>query len=292
MKKCMVILNPSSGKEQALQYEQLIVSQFTDYDVKICYTEKEGDATAFAKQACEAQFDAVVLVGGDGTLNEGVNGIAEQAHRPTIGVVPLGTVNDFARALHIPLEPEEAIALLGGHTEAADIGKVNERYFTNIVAIGEIAQSVGDVSIEEKSKIGAWAYLKEGIKVAISPTTFHITLQIDGETIEEEAYLFLCVLTNSVGSFQQMNAEADVADGLLHIFILKGERLLDVAFTAKNLLSGQYDEDERIIKLQAQELSVSLDRPYELNVDGDNVSSLPAKIQLLPQHLTFYCEKM
>ena len=157
MKKCMVIINPSSGKEKASEYEKKIIGQLHNYEVIVKETEGEKDATRFAKMACDEQYDAVILVGGDGTLNEGINGIAEQPHRPVVGVVPLGTVNDFARALDISLDPDEAIALLGGKTTKADIGKVNDHYFTNVIAIGLLAEAVGDVSVEQKTSLGSLA---------------------------------------------------------------------------------------------------------------------------------------
>lgn len=96
--KAMIILNPSSGKEKATEYaekiEETLREKYDDIDIR--RTEKEGDAAAFATEACIALYDAVIAMGGDGTINEAINGVAEQAHRPALGIIPLGTVNDFA----------------------------------------------------------------------------------------------------------------------------------------------------------------------------------------------------
>ena len=288
MKKCMVILNPSSGKEKALHYEKLIIEQLHHYNVDVKVTEGEGDATRFARTACDERYDAVVLVGGDGTLNEGINGIAEQPYQPIVGIVPLGTVNDFARALDISLQPEEAISLLGGATRLADIGKVNNHYFTNVVAIGSLAEAVGDVSIEQKSSLGALAYLVEGVKAAVQNDSFEIEVTVNNDTINEEAFLFLCVLTDTVGSFNKINGQADASDGLLHGFLIKSTNLLQVAGIAKNLLTGDYEHDENIIKFDASEIVVHANSALDLNVDGDLIGTVPAKISILHNHIKFF----
>lgn len=288
MKKCMVIINPSSGKEKASEYEKKIIGQLHNYEVIVKETEGEKDATRFAKMACDEQYDAVILVGGDGTLNEGINGIAEQPHRPVVGVVPLGTVNDFARALDISLDPDEAIALLGGKTTKADIGKVNDHYFTNVIAIGLLAEAVGDVSVEQKTSLGSLAYLFEGVKAAIQNDSYEMEVTADGQTYKENMMLFICVLTDSVGSFRQLNEDADKSDGLLHGFIIKSTNTLQVVGTAKNLLTGNYEDDNNIIKFNAREMHIKANKALPLNVDGDLISQLPAKISILHNHIEFF----
>lgn len=288
MKKCMVIINPSSGKEKASEYEKKIIGQLHNYEVIVKETAGAKDATRFAKIACDEQYDAVILVGGDGTLNEGINGIAEQPHRPVVGIVPLGTVNDFARALDISLDPEEAIALLGGKTTTADIGKVNDYYFTNVIAIGLLAEAVGDVTVEQKTSLGALAYLFKGVKAAVQNVTCEMEVTAEGKTYKENMKLFICVLTDSVGSFRQLNGDAHKSDGLLHGFIIKNTNTLQVVGTAKNLLTGNYKNDDNIIKFDAKEMHINADKALPLNIDGDLISQLPANISILHNHIEFF----
>ena len=114
MKRAMLIVNPSSGKEEAVDYVEKIeeILNGKGYEVKVSQTEKELDAMKYCQTACRDEFDLVVSLGGDGTLNETINGMVDQTHRPLLGIVPLGTVNDFARALNIPLEPDKAVDVL------------------------------------------------------------------------------------------------------------------------------------------------------------------------------------
>lgn len=123
MKQAMIIMNPSSGKAEAREYIQAAeeVLHGAGYQVAVNETAGEGDATAFCVQACSEGCDLVVAIGGDGTLHETMNGLADQQHRPVLGIVPMGTVNDFARALQIPLNPEEAIRNLASPAHVGSI---------------------------------------------------------------------------------------------------------------------------------------------------------------------------
>ena len=103
------MVNPSSGGEQAKEFEQLAIAKLESvFDEVVVLHTKSRDAKLYSEAATEG-YHSVFVMGGDGTVNEGISGIAEQEHRPNFGFFPLGTVNDLARALGIPLEPEEAI---------------------------------------------------------------------------------------------------------------------------------------------------------------------------------------
>ena len=105
MSTAMLIVNPSSGNEAAMTYQSRVEGKLKNhYDsVIVKFTEKAGDATRFARDAAENKLDLVMVMGGDGTVNEGVTGLAEQPHRPAFSFIPFGTVNDLARALGISL---------------------------------------------------------------------------------------------------------------------------------------------------------------------------------------------
>ncbi|MDQ7862334.1 acylglycerol kinase family protein [Peribacillus frigoritolerans] len=99
MSKAMIIVNPSSGKEKAGKILPKAEKALGEIFDEVCVVKrKERDATGFAKEACAERFDAVISMGGDGTVNEIVNGLGEQQHRPIFGIIPLGTINDFARS--------------------------------------------------------------------------------------------------------------------------------------------------------------------------------------------------
>ena len=142
-KRARIIYNPTSGKEmfkRALP-DVLIKLEKAGYETSAYATERAGDATKEAERALEQEYDLLIVAGGDGTLNEVVNGIAEQPNRPKLGIIPMGTVNDFGRALHLPSNIMKAVdVIVNGHTTQVDIGKMNSRYFINLAAGGKLTE--------------------------------------------------------------------------------------------------------------------------------------------------------
>lgn len=287
----MVIINPSSGKEKASEILPDVEKVLKDIyeDVVIRKTEGEGDALRFAKDACKEKFDAVISMGGDGTVNETVNGLAEQKHRPKFGIIPLGTVNDFARALHIPLEPVEAIETLKSReVKEADIGKINDRYFMNVLAVGAIAEATYNVSVEQKTRLGSLAYFIEGAKTLINKTPFPLTVEHDQGRWIGESYLLIATMTNSVGGFEQLAPNAEVNDGKLHTFIIKSLSIPLLVKVIPSLLKGEIKSHDEIEYFQTSKLDVSSSEDLAVNMDGERGIHMPFQAKVLSKHLRLF----
>lgn len=295
MSKVLLIVNPSSGGEKAKSYEDLAREKLAECfnEVVVKHTEKGGDAAAFAKQAAEDRYDSVFVMGGDGTVNEGISGLAELDYRPTFGFFPLGTVNDLARALGIPLDAEEAIQNLDiNKVKPLDIGKINDQYFMNVVAIGTIPESINNVDSEDKTKWGKFAYFISGFKQLMDTSFYEFHLKIDGEERTIKSSTLLIGSTNSIGGFESILPEASVNDGLLHLLYLKDKNLLDTLVSVPDLISGNGEESDNIEYLTFKEITVELaddKADLSVNVDGDEGDQLPVTIRVLPSHLNVYC---
>jgi diacylglycerol kinase (ATP) len=292
--KAMIILNPSSGKEKATDYaekiEETLRNQYDDIEIR--RTEKEGDATAFATEACIALYDAVIAMGGDGTINEAINGLAEQAHRPALGIIPLGTVNDFARALNIPLDPYEAISILDDQNlQPVDIGKINEEYFANVIAVGAIAEASYSVSPELKTRLGSLAYFMEGAKSFLSGEAIDICVEHENGSWEGHTFLVIAALTNSVGGFEALAPEASVHDGMFHAFIIKKMSVPKIASLIPSLMKGELEESEEVEYIRTSFLKVTSDKPHVVNIDGEEGEPLPFHAEVLPSHLDVFVPK-
>nr|WP_256558151.1 diacylglycerol kinase family protein [Halobacillus sp. A1] len=284
----MIIVNPSSGKEEAVDHVEKIekILEGKEYTVKTVQTEKELDATQFCQDACSQEFDLVVSLGGDGTLNETINGMVDQEHRPKLGIVPMGTVNDFARALNIPLDPEAAIETLESDlTKKVDIGSFNDRYFVNIVAIGAIAEATSEVSPEQKTRFGPLAYLMEGVKTLASSNAYPLRIEYDDKVWEGDSFLFLAALTKSTAGFEKLSPDAKVNDGVLHCYVIKNVNMLRVASIVTAVLRGNLKEDKDVEYFQAKKLRVSSSEKLHTNVDGEEGDPLPVAMEVKPQHI-------
>ncbi|WNS42385.1 diacylglycerol kinase family lipid kinase [Paenibacillus sp. MMS20-IR301] len=284
----MIIMNPSSGRAEARDYIEAAETALhsAGYQVTTRETAAEGDATAFCRLACREGYDLVVAVGGDGTLHETMNGLADQECRPKLAVVPMGTVNDFARALQIPLNPADAVRTLSSsRVQRVDMGRLNDRLFVNVVAAGSLAGSLSSVTSEDKTRLGFLAYLKEGIKELTGNHVHPLRITYDGETWEGSSPLFLAALTNSVGGFEKLAPGAAVDDGLLHCFIIKDLHLLNSVTVSISLLLGNLRNHKDVIYFTARQVSVSSADPVKTNVDGEEGPPLPITLSTIPRHI-------
>lgn len=294
MTKAMLVVNPSSGGEKAPEYKDLAIDvlqeRFDTVDVR--ETTGAGDATEFGREACEQRYDAFFVMGGDGTVNEGISGLAEQDYRPQFGFFPLGTVNDLARALQIPLEPEQAIeSIRDAELHPLDIGKINDHYFMNVVALGSIPEELNNVESEQKTKLGKLAYGLAGVKALRENERHHFKLTMDGEEMDLETSLILIGLTNSIGGFEHMIDRAEVDDGKLHFIGLLTDNLIETLKVAPSVLSGKITENDQILYREFEHLYIELedgDCTFSANVDGDRDDKLPLTIQVLPKHLQVF----
>lgn len=293
MKRCMLIINPTAGRERAKYHKENLRRQLESMfdDVELRETEQAGDATLWAKEAALIGFDAVFSMGGDGTLNETINGLA-QANKPIdFGFIPLGTINDLARALNIPLHPEVAIDILPHcKTVKVDIAKANDRYFINTIATGIMPEAVGHVSIEQKTRLGSLAYFLTGIKAmqAHETSLFKITTP-EGSSVYRSP-LIVAMLTNSVGSFRNLAPQARVDDGKIWLGIFKDFNYLDLIKVIPEFLSGQPLTSELMTLKALEEVRIELlsDHPLSTNMDGDSGPSFPLDIKVLPSFLSVY----
>lgn len=293
-KTAMVIINPSSGGEKADTYREQIEKKLKTLfeEVVVKETDKQGDAEAFACFAAQNHYDAVFAMGGDGTVNEAINGLAEKKHRPLFGFIPLGTVNDLGRALHLSLDPEEAIEQLSfEHVTQLDIGKVNDRYFMNVIAVGTIPEAINDVDSEEKTKMGKMAYFVSGMKYLLKSDRYEFELLLDQQVEQVKSSLVLIGLTNSIGGFESLLPKAKVDDGFLHLVYLNDQSFLDMVNSVPELIKGVEITSANVTyrTFKQGEIALLSEGNLETNIDGDPGAELPIKVAVLPQHLTVFC---
>ncbi|MGX7359970.1 Putative lipid kinase SP_1045 [Aerococcus viridans] len=294
MSKVRLIINPSSGKgtgkEIQSDLEKALSASFDDVETK--FTEGEGDAKKWAREASDEGYEAVVVVGGDGTVNEGISGIAETDSTIKFGLIPLGTANDLARALGISLKPQEAAKDLANFkTRKIDIAKINDQYFCNVAAIGSIPTAVMETSSEDKSKFGFFAYVRDSMRAVLNDNQYTYNLVLDDDKeIEISTKVLVVALTNSVGSFENMIANATPDDGLLHIMTLKDENLFAALPSMLQELNGGYiSEANNMITYNVKKVAISVVTEdadeVKVNIDGEVGPALPIAIEVLPSHV-------
>ncbi|MFD2045215.1 diacylglycerol kinase [Ornithinibacillus salinisoli] len=291
MKKARIIYNPTSGRE-AFKRELPVVLEkleIAGYEASAHATTGEGDAIEAAKTAVERKYDVVIAAGGDGTINEVINGLAEQEYRPKFGVIPVGTTNDFARALQIPRDIQKAVdVIIKDHSTSLDIGKVNEQYFINIAGGGKLTELTYDVPSKLKTMIGQLAYYMKGIEMLPSLKPVQAKIEYDGNIIEEDIMLFLVSNSNSVGGFEKLAPDAKMNDGYFDLIILRKTNLAEFIRIVTLASRGAHLDDDHVIYAKAKHIKVEPDDKMQLNIDGEFGGLLPGEFINLQQHIEFF----
>ncbi|GGC98479.1 diacylglycerol kinase [Thalassobacillus devorans] len=295
MKRARIIYNPTSGREvfKKVLPDVLVRFEQAGYETSAHATTCAGDATEAATIAVQRGFDIVVAAGGDGTINEVINGIAEQENRPKLGIIPVGTTNDFARALSVPRNNiHKAVdVILNDHYEALDIGRVNDQYFMNIAGGGKLTELSYEVPSKLKTMLGQLAYYLKGIEMLPSLRPTCVEIEYDGKEFKGEIMLFLVSNTNSVGGFEKLAPGAEMNDGLFDLLIIKKMNIADFIRIASMATQGKHLNDPHIIYTKASLIKVHTEEKMQLNIDGEFGGLLPGKFVNLYRHIDFFVPK-
>ncbi|WP_010290905.1 diacylglycerol kinase [Kurthia massiliensis] len=291
MKRARIIYNPTSGRELFKKNLPEVLAKFevAGYETSCHATTCAGDATVAAKAAVERGFDIIVAVGGDGTLNEVVAGVSEFEERPKIGLIPMGTTNDFARAVKIPRDINAAVdIILKGDSIPVDVGLANDRYFINIAAGGRITELTYEVPSKLKTMLGQLAYYLKGIEMLPSVKATKMRIEYNDEVFDDDAMMFLIGLSNSVGGFEKLAPDASINDGKFTVFILKKCNIAEFVRLVTLAVRGDHLKDPHIIYTKADHVKVSSESRVLLNLDGEYGGDAPAIFQNLKRHIELF----
>lgn len=289
----VVIINPTSGRERAPQYLPMLREVLEQRYTRVVTrpTERAGDATAFALDAA-AQGYNIVCMGGDGTINEVINGMMQVDSPSAFAFIPFGTVNDLARALHIPRSPRGAIRMLETAEETRiDVGKINGRYFINIVAAGLIPEAVGQVTIKEKTLFGSLAYFMRGLQALPRQRSYHFLVETDGgASISMSSPLMAAMLTDSAGSFRNLLPPEDRNKGVIKLALFRQMDWIHLLRNGPMLLAGlQMGRDMlSVINVKKARISLADGETMRTNVDGDLGPAFPLELEILPDRLPVF----
>ncbi|MFG6150007.1 diacylglycerol kinase [Halobacillus sp. B23F22_1] len=291
MQRARIIYNPTSGREIIRKVLPDILQRFEQagYETSAHATTCAGDATEAAQIAVERKFDVVVAAGGDGTINEVINGIAEQEFRPKLGIIPVGTTNDFARALCVPRNIHKAVdVILEDYSTPLDIGRVNDHYFMNIAGGGKITEISYEVPSKLKTMIGQLAYYLKGIEMLPSLRPTYVEMEYDGRVFEGEVMLFLVSNTNSVGGLERLAPGAKMDDGVFDLMIIEKMNIAEFVRLATLAIQGNHLNHPKFIHTTASRVKVHTEEKMQLNIDGEFGGLLPGEFVNLYRHMEFF----
>ncbi|HFI0428410.1 TPA: diacylglycerol kinase family lipid kinase [Streptococcus suis] len=306
-KRARLIYNPTSGQEIMKKNvaEVLDILEGFGYETSAFQTTAAKDsAKNEAKRAAEAGFDLVIAAGGDGTINEVVNGIAPLEKRPRMAIIPTGTTNDYARALKVPRgNPIEAAKLIGkNQTILMDIGLAKnqkngfyqEHYFINIAAAGTLTELTYSVPSQLKTMFGYLAYVVKGAELLPQVQFTPVKVTHDGGVFEGSISMIFVALTNSIGGFEQIVPDAKLDDGNFTLLMVKTGNLFEILHLIRQVLDGGKHIDSELIEyIKTKKLTIeqlNTENRLLLNLDGEFGGDAPVELYNLQNHIEFFAD--
>lgn len=273
MKKLYFILNLQSGKATISSKLAVVIDMFTKagYEVTARPTQERMDACAAAKYACGQGFDLIVCSGGDGTLNEVIQGVMRSEKKLPIGYIPAGSTNDFARGVGIPRNIIDAVQwIIDGKKYPCDIGSFNDKFFTYIAAFGAFTEVTYETSQQVKNVLGHVAYVLNGISRLKNIKSYHMKITYDDEIIEDNYIFGMVTNSSSVAGLLSLNNFL-LDDGLYEVTLIKTPgNPLDLQRIIHSLLNIDIDIDTVYIKsFRTSKIRFECDDELQWTIDGE-----------------------
>jgi lipid kinase YegS len=281
IKKIQLILNGKAAGNDAFR-TAIVQQRGAGHRIKVRMTKKEGDARRFAAEAGDA--DLLIAAGGDGTLNEVVHGLMDlsKAARPALGIVPLGTANDFANGCGIPPDSEKALALcLEGHAVPIDVGKANEHWFLNAASVGFGAAVTATTPPELKRLLGPAAYTVMGAILAMNVHHYRGSLTLPDREITGSGPVAIVGNGRQTGGGVQVTPRARIDDGLLDVLVVRQIPAIALLTAARELQELSPD-GEYISYWQTPWAEVYPEEAIPVNLDGEPVRFSNVRYEAVP----------
>lgn len=262
------IINPISGTNSKKTLPGIIheTMDSSKWNVHTQYTEYPGHATALALEAIKQQYDTVVAIGGDGTINEVATALCDTD--VALGIVPCGSGNGFARHLHLPLNTAAALQVINkGDSDYVDYCTVNDKVFFCTCGAGFDAQVSQKFS--EAGSRGMVTYLKTTINEYFKYHGERFSITIDGNLIEEKAFVIACCNAAQYGNNAFIAPQASMQDGMIDVTIIHNFNLIDGALLGARMLTRLIEHDKHVSIYRGRDIIIKRSKPDIIHIDGD-----------------------
>ncbi len=298
MNYARLIVNPVAGAGKTARKWPHIMARLQSFDLRFDYdlTEAPGHARELAKTAVAKGYELVVSVGGDGTINEVVNGLYDTGSIADVmcGIIGTGTGGDYIRTIGISRSYLEACQCLRNpQTMTVDVGVVEylsggetiRRLFINFAGMGFDAEIVKTTTLKYKALNATASYLAGLLSTLISYKNKGVTIHIDGETVERKVCTILMSNGKYGGGGMFAAPEADISDGLLDVLIIGDLSKPDLLWSLPRVYRGTHLTHPKVTLTKAREIEIRSDDPVFLQADGELLGELPARFYVLPSLL-------
>ncbi len=284
MKKIKLIYNSGAGQSKFKYFLDPIIEKFMDNDIEVSIFRAANNTNLyeFLKDVDKDGYSAIVVAGGDGTVNRVVNVMMKNNIKTPLGVIPAGTSNDFARHLKMPQNFSECIdKLLTFNVQPVDVGKVNDKYFVNICSAGLFTNVSQKVDSNLKNSLGMLSYFITAVNQMVKFKPFEVKIETENDIYIEKVKVMLVFNGSSVGGIDVFCDNSSIQDGLLDMLIIKDCNIADTSLLAGKLFAKNHYTDKNVIYSKEKWIKITktkgkCDLP---DVDGDPGPNFPLEIK-------------
>jgi YegS/Rv2252/BmrU family lipid kinase len=282
--KHVFIINPAAGKGEGVKLipkiEELFRDRKDDYAIEV--TKRHNHAYEIAKEYSEKDICRIYSVGGDGTLNEVVNGVINT--KSSVAVIPTGSGNDFIKSVENCLEPDNILKnMVYGSEREVDVVKVNEKYYINISSLGfdgDVAYNANKLK-EYKLMPKKFCYLFSVLITFIKLHFCNLSIDIDNNKVKKECLLAVVANGKYYGGGMMPAPDADIEDGELDICIIEKMSILKILKLFPLLIKGKHKKLNEVKFYKGKKVKITSDKYISLNIDGDVEKVKIAEFEIL-----------
>jgi diacylglycerol kinase (ATP) len=282
--KVLFIYNPESGNGLIKNNLDEIIDKFQRKKLQVVpfRTERKEALLDVFAQMNPADYKKVVVAGGDGTINTVVSGMIKNNIDLPLAVFPCGTANDFAYYFDLPLDLKNMIKIATEeHYTYADIGKVNDKYFVNVAAMGFLVDVSQKTDPNAKSTLGVLSYYLRGIGELPNLKPIPVTLASAEYSATDNIYFMLVMNGRSAGGFKKIAPNASINDGKLDVVIFKEMPIIELMPLVVSVLTGNHAENKNVVSFSTERILIESNQQIGTDIDGEKGSELPLDISIL-----------
>ncbi|MCX7904824.1 MAG: diacylglycerol kinase family lipid kinase [Caloramator sp.] len=287
----LFIVNPMAGNGRALKVSTQIRERMekAKREYQIVHTKGPEDAIYIAREATK-YFTKIVSVGGDGTLNEVLNGIV--GSKAVLGVIPAGTGNDFAKTIYTSLNIDDIIeTILNGEIKSIDIGKCNQRYFINIASAGIDAEIAHRVQRMKKYVSGKFVYLTALFKTLVNYKGIDFKIKLDDVSFQSNTLLITASNGKYYGGGMLPTPDADIKDGYFDVCHIKNLNKLKIISLLNKFIKGKHTKLKEVTIFKTKRLNIQAEQKFFVNIDGENLETKEANLEICKDFINIVLPK-
>ena len=281
--KVKFIYNPYSGENLILSKLDKVISlhQEAGYTI-VPYRITAGEHVGVAlNDIKDGNYKYILIAGGDGTVDSVVNAMAKSGISLPIGILPVGTANDFSKFLGMPSDVEEACKqILSSEVKSVDLGSINDKYFVNVASTGLFTDVSQKTDVNLKNTIGKLAYYLKGLEELPNFRKLHLNILSKEGEFDGEMYLLLVFNGATAGNFN-LATRADACDGLLDIIMFKAVQIYELLPLFIKVLKGEHLDSNKVLYFKTAYLKVECHEDIVTDIDGEKGPDFPLEIKCI-----------